>query len=450
MKQAIKIFLVEDDPYYAKLLHYHLGANPENYIEVFDSGSELLSNLHRNPDIISLDYGLPDINGKDVLDKIKEYNPELPVIMVSGQGELAVAVDLFKAGAHDYIIKGEDTKERLWNSIEQIKEKIGLKIEIQNLRAQISAKYRLERIQGNSESFKKMAFMTETAIKSNLPVVISGEAGSGKALIAKAIHYNSSRAEKPFIVFTTSIYNEKSFELELFGFEKDVIPELPYRKIGKLEEAHGGTLYIEEVCNLDSKIQLKILNFLQEKEISRVGGKRNIKLDVRLIVSTSMDLDKEVQLGNFRKDLFYRIIGIPISVAPLRERGSDIVEIANRLINDYCIENNIKKVKLMPDAQTKLLNYSYPGNVSELKSIIELAISVCNKGQIKAENITFNNVKSNSFLFFEEKTLDEYELQIIRHYLSKYNNNVNIVAEKLNVAKSTIYRFLKRCNSSLK
>ena len=446
MKQTIKIFLVEDDPYYAKLLHYHLGANPENYIEVFDSGSDLLTNLHRNPDVISLDYGLPDINGRDVLVKIKEYNPDLPVIMVSGQGELAVAVDLFKNGAYDYIIKGEDTKERLWNCIEQIKEKIGLKQEIQNLRAQISAKYRLNRIQGNCESVRKMSFMTETAIKSNLPVVISGETGSGKALIAKSIHYNSSRANKPFVIFSTSVFDEKNIEFELFGFEKDVISGLPYRKIGKLEEANGGTLYIEEICNLDSKIQLKILHFLQEKEISRIGSKRFIKLDVRLVVSTSKDLDKEVQSGKFRKDLFYRIVGIPISVSPLRERGNDIIEIANRLITDYCLENNIKKVKLMPDAQTKLLNYSYPGNVSELKSIIELAISVCNKGQIKAEHIIFNQAKVSSFLVIEEKTLEEYELLIIKHYLLKYNHNVHLVAEKLNIAKSTIYRFLKRCN----
>ncbi len=446
MKQVIKIFLVEDDPYYAKLLHYHLGANPENYIEVFDNGCDLLSNLYRNPDIISLDYGLPDINGKEVLEKIKEFNLNIPVVMVSGQGELAVAVELFKIGAYDYIIKGEDTKERLWNAVERIKEQIGLKQEIQNLRAQISTKYRLELIQGNSEGIRKMSLMIESAIKSKLPVVISGEVGSGKALIAKSIHYNSIRAEQPFIIFSTTIYNETNIELELFGYEKDAIPGLPYRKIGKLEEANGGTLYIEEICDLDSKTQLKILNFLQEKEICRIGSKRLVKLDVRIIASTSKDLEKEVQNGNFRKDLFYRIIGIPISVPPLRQRGNDIIEIANRFINEYCIENNLKKAKLLPDAQTKLLNHTYPGNVSELRSIIELAITVCQKGNIKAENITFTNENKNTFVLFEDKTLDEYEMLIIKQYMIKYNNNVNTVSEKLNVAKSTVYRFLKKSN----
>lgn len=444
MNQQVKIFLVEDDPYYARLLHYHLGANPEHYIEVFDSGCNLLNNLHRNPDIISLDYGLPDLNGLDVLRKIKEYNPDIPVIIVSGQGELAVAVDLFKIGAYDYIIKGDDAKERLWNTVERIKEKIGLKLEIQQLRSQISTKYRLDRIQGKSEGVKNMSIMIGTAIKSNLPVVIFGESGSGKGLIAKSIHYNSARADGPFVLLPMSNMEGNGLELELFGYEKEAMPGLPIRKIGKLEEANKGTLYIEELCSLDLNTQIKLLNFLQEKEINRIGNKRIIKLDVRIIASTSKNLEEELQKGNFRKDLYYRIIGVPISVPSLRERGEDIIVLANYFIEDYCKENQIKKIKLSPEAQKKLLNYSFPGNVSELKSSIELAISICQKQTIYPDDICFKPPKSDAYFLMEERTLDEYEQLIIKHFMSKYNNNVNIVAEKLEIAKSTIYRMLKR------
>lgn len=450
MNLPVKIFLVEDDPYYARLLHYHIGANPEHYIEVFETGSDLLNNLHRNPDIISLDYGLPDLSGMDVLKQIKDFNPDIPVIIVSGQGEIAIAVDLFKAGAYDYIIKGDNTKERLWNTIERIKEKIELKQEIIQLRSQISGKYNLDRIQGNSDEVKKMSLMIEIATKSNLPVVLTGETGCGKGLIAKSIHYNSSRAEEPFVIFPTSVFSESTIELELFGYEKDAMPGLPVRKIGKLEDAHKGTLYIEEICNLDSKSQLKLLNFLQEKEINRIGNKKLIKLDVRIIASTSKDINKEVLNGNLRKDLYYRIIGIPINVVPLRERGNDIIDLSYRFIEEFCIENNLKKAKLTPEAQSKLLNYTFPGNISELKSTIELAICISQNNTITGNDIVFKTQKFDAFFHLEEKTLEEYEQLIIKHFLSKNNNNVNIVAEKLNIAKSTIYRMIKNGKINIK
>jgi len=440
-----KIFVVEDDPMYAKLLSYHLSQNPDNEVEIFPNGKSLLSNLNsKNPDIITLDYSLPDMSGMDVLRKVKDFNPDLPVIVISGQEDIGTAVELLKHGARDYIVKDNDIKNRIWNTIKFIKETLDLKDEIQSLRAEIGKKYEFTKsIIGNSPSIKQVFTMMEKAVRTNITVSISGETGTGKEVVAKAIHYNSTRKHKPFVIINVSAVPEDLIESEMFGHEKGAFTGASATRIGKFEEADKGTLFLDEIGEMSLAMQAKLLRAIQEKEVTRVGGNKVIKSDVRIIVATHRNLMEEVQKGNFREDLYYRLLGLPIPLPPLRDRGSDIILLAKYFIKEFCIENGMEHLSLSKPAQEKLLKYPYPGNVRELKAIIELAVVMANTNSIQAEDINFQRSSAMSDLMMEELTLNQYTTRIIQSFLKKYNNNILLVAKKLDIGKSTIYRMKK-------
>ncbi len=440
-----KIIVVEDDPMYAKLIAYHLDQNPDNEVKIASTGKELLDMLHIvNPDIITLDYSLPDMTGMDVFVKIKEFNPDLPVVIISGQEDIDTAVDLLKSGARDYIVKNEEIKTRLWNSIKFIRETLDLKDEIKNLRAEIGKKYEFTKsIVGNSPAIKHVFTLMEKAIKTNITVSISGETGTGKEVVAKAIHYNSTRKRKPFVVVNVSAVPEELIESEMFGHEKGAFTGASSTRVGKFEEADKGTLFLDEIGEMSLAMQAKLLRAIQEKEITRVGGNTTIKTDVRIIVATHRNLMEEVQKGNFREDLYYRLLGLPINLPPLRERGSDIILLAKHFIKEFCLENEMEMLSLSKPAQEKLLKYPYPGNVRELKAIVELAAVMANTNAIQAEDINFQRSSSMSDLMMEELTLQEYNRRIIKSFLKKYDNNILLVAKKLDVGKSTLYRMKK-------
>ena len=440
-----KIFVVEDDPMYAKLLSYHLSQNPDNEVEIFPNGKSLLSNLNsKNPDIITLDYSLPDMSGMDVLTKVKEFNPDLPVIVISGQEDIGTAVELLKHGARDYIVKDNDIKNRIWNTIKFIKETLDLKDEIQSLRAEIGKKYVFTKsIIGNSPPIKQVFAMMEKAVRTNITVSISGETGTGKEVVAKAIHYNSSRKHKPFVIINVSAVPEDLIESEMFGHEKGAFTGASATRIGKFEEADKGTLFLDEIGEMSLAMQAKLLRAIQEKEVTRVGGNKVIKSDVRIIVATHRNLMEEVHKGNFREDLYYRLLGLPIPLPPLRDRGSDIILLAKYFIKEFCIENGMEQLSLSKPAQEKLLKYPYPGNVRELKAIIELAVVMANTNSIQAEDINFQRSSAMSDLMMEELTLNQYTTRIIQSFLKKYDNNILLVAKKLDIGKSTIYRMKK-------
>lgn len=442
--KTVKIFVVEDDPMYAKILDYHLSQNPDYEIKVFNDGKSTLEHLYENPSIVTLDYSLPDISGLKVLKKIQEHDPEIPVIIISGQEDVSTAVNLLKEGAYDYITKDKNTKDRLWNSVKNIREKIKLKEEISELREEIGKKYEFNKvIKGNSPALKHVFNLMEKAAKTNITVSITGETGTGKELVAKAIHYNSKWKRKPFVTVNVSAIPKELIESEMFGHEKGAFTGANERRIGKFEEAHQGTIFLDEIGEMDMSMQTKLLRVLQEKELTRVGSNKVIKVETRLVVATNKNLLQEVKNGNFREDLYYRLLGLPIELPPLRDRGNDILILAKHFADEFSEENQMGQMIITPEAQDKLLKYPYPGNVRELRAVIELAAVMANDNKITPEDINFHSTSSMNDLLMEETTLKEYERRIIKNFLKKYDNDILLVAKKLDIGKSTIYRMKK-------
>jgi DNA-binding NtrC family response regulator len=442
--ESFRIFIVEDDPLYGEMLKHHLSLNPDNEVHLYKTGSECVKNLYKTPSLISLDYSLPDMSGLDVMRQVKKEAPDVPVVIVSGQEDISTAVALLREGAYDYFVKDEDVKDRLWNIIKKIRENLQLKSEISLLKDEIGRKYEFRNaIKGTSPSIKQIFSLIEKATRSNITVSITGETGTGKELVAKAIHYNSNRAKKPFVAVNVSAIPNELIESEMFGHEKGSFTGAITRKIGKFEQAQNGTLFLDEIAEMDQHMQAKLLRVIQERELNRVGGNDTIKVDTRLIVATNCNLAEEVQKGNFREDLYYRLLGLPIELPPLRYRGNDIIILAKFFVDEFCHENKIPKLSISESAQQKLMQYPFPGNVRELKAVMELAAVLTDTDTIDEQNISFNSTNASSNFLLEENTLEEYTSKIIRYYLDKYSNNVVLVAKKLDIGKSTIYRMLK-------
>jgi two-component system, NtrC family, response regulator AtoC len=442
--EQFNIFIVEDDPWYGQVLEYHLSLNPDHQVRRFTTGKDCIANLSANPDLISIDYSLPDINGVELLNSIRAYDKDIPVIVISGQEDISTAITLIKKGASDYFIKDDSTKDLLWNAVNHAKERRSLKKEVENLKEELGHKYDFGKaIIGKSPIMSKIFSILEKAVHTNINVYVTGETGTGKEVIAKAIHYNSERKKKPFVAVNMAAIPRELIESELFGYEKGAFTGAASRKTGKFEDANKGTLFLDEIAELDLSLQSKLLRVLQERELTRVGGNESVALDVRLIVATHKNLADEVKAGRFREDLFYRIMGLPIALPPLRERGNDILLLARHFLDDFCKLNKLKPISISQDAKEKLMKYHYPGNVRELKSVIDLAAVMSNGTLLVDNDIYFTNLNVNTTFTATERTLKEYTTEIIQHFLTKYDNNVVTVAKKLGIGKSTIYNMLQ-------
>lgn len=443
-EKPFKIFVVEDDEWYNRLLVHNLSLNPDYVIESFTNGKDCLNNLDKNPDVVTLDYRLPDMQGLEILKRIKAENEEIQVILISEQDEIDVVVELLKFGAYDYIVKSRDIRERLLNTVQNIRNGVSLKKEIVSLRNEIKKKYSYQNtIIGNSQATQKIYDQIEKATRTNISVAITGETGTGKELVAKAIHYNSSRASMPFVAVNMAAIPKDLAESELFGHEKGAFTGANSRRIGKFEEANGGTLFLDEITEMDVSLQAKLLRALQEKEIVRVGNNKPVKTDCRIIVASNQNLQESVISGKFRQDLYYRLYGFPVELPPLRERGNDTIILAKHFIKSFCNENNLSIKTITQPAIDKLLSYPFPGNIRELKSVIELAITISDADEITAEDIYLGKRVMIDENIEKEITLREYNIKIVKKYLEKYENNIKLVADKLDIGVATIYRMLK-------
>jgi len=442
--KPFKIFVVEDSEWYNKLLVHTLSLNPDYEIKSFFNGKDLLNNLFESPDIITLDYRLPDLTGLEILKKVREENSDIQVILISEQEDIDTVVSLLKLGVYDYITKSDDIKDRLLNTVKNIRNGIGLKREISTLRREIQKKYSFrESILGESPAIKAVYELIDKALGTNITVIISGETGTGKELVAKAIHYNSKRKDKSFVTVNVAAIPSELIESELFGHEKGSFTGAAFRRIGRFEEADGGTLFLDEIGEMELNLQAKLLRVLQEKEIVRIGSNKPVKTDCRIVVATNKNLKEEVKKGNFRDDLYYRLLGLQIELPPLCERANDILILSRDFVGKFCIENNIPLKKLSAQSQKKLMAYSFPGNVRELKSVIELAVTLSENDEIEPEDIVLDTGDPLSVVANEVLTLREYEVKIIKAALKKNNNDIRLVAEKLDIGISTIYRMLK-------
>ena len=447
-EKSFKIFVVEDDEWYSRLLVHTLSLNPDYEILSFGTGKECLDNLHQKPDVITLDYRLPDMKGLDVLKQIKEINPDIQIILISEQDDIGIVVTLLQNGAFDYIVKSKDIRERLLNTVNNIRQGSNLKKEIVTLQEEVKKKYTDQNtIIGNSAATRKVYDLIEKAIRTNITVSITGETGTGKELVAKAIHYSSNRSKQPFVPVNVAAIPKELIESELFGHEKGSFTGAAFRRIGKFEEANGGTLFLDEIAEMDISLQAKLLRALQEKEIIRIGSNVPVKFDCRIIIATNKDLQEEIKKGNFRQDLYYRLYGLPIDLPPLRDRENDVIILAKHFIKVFCKENKMVTKTLTPEASSRLLSYSFPGNIRELKSVIELAVTLSDQDEITSDHIVLGRGQDLlDDLFSQELSLREYDIRIVRKFLEKYDNNIKLVAEKLDLGVATIYRMLKEEN----
>lgn len=443
-EKPVKIFVVEDNEWYNKLLVYTLSLNPDYEVKSFFNARDFLNSLNEYPDIVTLDYRLPDFSGLEVLKRIRQEDDDVQVILISEQEDIDLVVTLLKMGAYDYITKSNDIKERLLNTIQNLTKDLSLKKEISTLRREVQKKYSFRKtILGESPAIKNVYELIDKGLNTNITIIISGETGTGKELVAKAIHYNSKRKEKPFVAVNVPAIPSELIESELFGHEKGAFTGASSRRIGRFEEADGGTLFLDEIGEMEQNLQTKLLRVLQEKEIVRVGSNKPVKTDCRIIAATNKNLKEEVKKGNFRDDLYYRLLGLPIELPPLRERASDILILARHFMDNFSRENNIPLKRLSVDAQKKLMNYSFPGNVRELKSFVELAVTLSVKEEIEASDFVLDQADPQDTAARGEMTMREYEMKILKATLRKCNNDIGLAAKQLDIGISTIYRMLK-------
>ncbi len=366
-----KVFIVEDDEFLGSIMKRTLEKISDAEVHLFKTPQECLDSLHLNPDVVSIDYYLPGMTGMEMMEKIRNYNNTINCIIVSGQEKVDIVLELYKKGAMDYIMKDDNAVANLENSVKKIFDNLRLKKQVEILQDQIIDRNKYSNIVGNSP--------------------ISGESGTGKELVARAIHYGSPRNRKPFVTVNMGAIPADLIESELFGHEKGAFTDARERRIGKFEEADQGTIFLDEIGEMDLFLQTKILRVLQEKEVTRIGSNKSIKLDARVIAATNKNLSVEVKEGRFREDLFYRLQGFLIHLPPLRERGEDIIILSKSFLNAFCKANNMQTVSLSKEVMKMLLEYPWPGNVRELKAVIERAALLCENATITPEDIVFAN-----------------------------------------------------------
>jgi len=417
--------------------------NKYNVIPAY-SGREAIELVKKEDiDVVLLDILMQDMDGIDVLKEIKKLSSEIEVIMVTAVKTVKSAIESMKFGAYDYLTKPFDIDEILV-AVERALEKRMLFKEVVRLRSEIKPS-RFESIIGETPQMQKIYEIIQDLAKNNSTVLITGESGTGKELIARAIHFNGQRKQNPFVVVDCAAIPENLLESELFGYEKGAFTDAVEKKIGKFELADTGTLFLDEIDALKPNLQSKILRAIETKEIQRIGGLKTIKIDVRIISATNIDLKKAVQEGKFREDLYYRLNVIPIEVPSLRDRKEDIPLLIDYFIELYNKEFGKKVKGISKQALDVLYNYHWPGNVRELKNVIERLVALSKEEIITQKRLPIDILfsdKKKSFFPDEEISFklarEEFERQFIINVLEKVNWNQSKAARLMGIHRNTL------------
>jgi two-component system nitrogen regulation response regulator NtrX len=409
------------------------------------SGEEALRILkEQNPELILLDVWLPGIDGVQTLKDIKNMKPDLPVIMISGHGNIELAVKATKMGAYDFLEKPLSL-ERVLLAAKRALERQTLEIENKTLKQDLIKKWRLI---GNSQKMNQLIEQIDLAAQSNSRVLILGESGSGKELVAHILHVKSNRVDKSFVEMNCAAIPQELIESELFGHEKGSFTGAFERKKGKFELADQGTLFLDEVGDMSLSTQSKVLRVIETQEFQRVGGNKNIKVDVRIITATNKDLGEEVRKGNFREDLFYRLNVIPILVPPLRHRKDDIPALIEYFLKYFAAEYGQKPKKITSEALKLLEAYDWPGNIRELRNVIERVVIMTPADTVTPKNIVIGeSARSDYFTFGTlREARDSFEKDFITKKLEENNWNISRTAELLNIERSNLHKKIKAYN----
>jgi two-component system nitrogen regulation response regulator NtrX len=406
------------------------------------SGEEALRILkEQNPDLILLDVWLPGIDGIQTLNEVKKLKPDLPVIMISGHGNIELAVKATRMGAYDFLEKPLSL-ERVLLAAKRALERRTLEMENKSLKQDLIKKWRLI---GDSQTMKQLREQIDLAAQSNSRVMILGESGSGKELVARLLHENSKRACNPFIEMNCAAIPQELIESELFGHEKGSFTGAFEKKKGKFELADQGTLFLDEVGDMSLSTQSKVLRVIETQEFQRVGGSRNIKVDVRIIAATNKDLREEIKRGTFREDLLYRLNVIPIDVPPLRDKKEDIPALVDYFLEYFAAEYGQKPKKITTDGLKVLEAYDWPGNIRELRNVIERLVIMTPSDTITPKNLVMGESSQSDYFAF--KTLrdarDSFEKDFIMKKLEENNWNISRTAEFLDIERSNLHRKIK-------
>jgi two-component system, NtrC family, response regulator AtoC len=454
MTQERLIYIVDDEETISKLLEHWVTKKWGYEARSFMSGEECLENLNTVPDAIILDIMLPGIGGVETLKRIKSRYPDIPVIMLSAQGKVDVAIETIKLGAMDYFSKPVDFT-KLEVAVKNAIQTHDLSREVSRLREAVGKPVHFDSIISDNGAMQEVFKLVQKVKDNDICVLVLGESGTGKELIAQAIHYNGNRKDKPFVVVNCASIPHDLLESELFGHEKGSFTGAHQRRIGKFEQAIGGTLFLDEIGELDLSLQSKLLRVIQTKQFERVGGNETLTTDVRLVSATNRDLVKAVAQKQFREDLYFRLATFPIMLPPLRDRRSDILLLAEHFLKKFSVEVSKPGVGFSKKALKLLYEYAWPGNVRELENAIQRALLMADGPTITEKDlplavVTFGSreeatVTSPLSLGVEHiRPMEKVKEEIIRVALKATEGNIVEAARRLKIGRATMYRLMKK------
>jgi nitrogen regulation protein NR(I) len=454
MKPAPRILVVDDDPTAREIIAEGL-ADRGYSIDLAASGTEAISKAEDTSyDVVITDLNMPGMDGMEVLDHFNENRPGTMVILLTAYGTIETAVQAVKRGAFDYLTKPAKLDE-IMIILQRAEEINALKEENELLRSQIQQRF--ANIVGQSPPMQKLYRTIQRVSRTATTVLILGESGTGKELIANAIHFNSDRKDKPFVPINCGAIPEELLESELFGHERGAFTGALKERKGRFELAHQGTVFLDEIGEMSQKLQVKLLRFLQEKRFERVGGGRTIQVDAGIIAATNKDLEKAVEEGSFREDLFYRLNVIPMHVPPLRERDGDVPLLIHHFLKRHCQEKDIPLKRLSKASMETLDRYPWPGNVRELENLIERLVILTDGDEIDLEDLPprirqCQATRPSSLLDISlgekgmdlKKTLDDLENHLIMEALRRANGVKNRAANLLGLNRTTLIEKMKK------
>jgi DNA-binding NtrC family response regulator len=447
------IYIVDDEQSISKLLSFWVKDKWGYEVEVFPNSESMLKKANAKPDLVLLDIMLPGLNGIETLKRLKQIDENLPVVMLSAQGSIEVAVESLRYGAYDYFPKPID-QQKLELAIKNAIKNYDLQKELQNLKENVRREYSFDNIITADGKMQDVFKLVSKVLDNDISVLIYGESGTGKELIARAIHYNGVRKDKPFVVVNCASIPRELLESELFGHEKGSFTGAHQRKLGKFELAKDGTIFLDEVGELEMLLQAKLLRVIQMKEFERVGGTELIKTNVRIISATNRELKNAVELKEFREDLYYRLNSFPIHIPPLRQRRSDILVLAEHFVEEFNRKLG-KNVKGFTKKALKLIyEYDWPGNIREMENTIERCLIITDKDIIDADELPQHIRAADKTGFFDQSgtiftddnivPFEKIKEEAIRHALRVTKGNIVEAAKRLQLGRATIYRLMEK------
>jgi DNA-binding NtrC family response regulator len=443
MNNTGKILIVDDEPNAIKVLSAILSDAGYDVLEAMHAQGAIQIVDNEDIDIIITDLKMPGMNGLQLFEFLTKKHPDIPIIFLTAYGSVESAVDAMTMGSYYYFIKPPDYL-KLQNIISKAIEQRHLKRELNSLKQKLMGKNDQPILVGKTPAMLKILEIIKTVKNSESSILISGETGSGKELVAESLHYSSARKNKPFISINCAAIPRELLEAELFGHERGAFTGALAKRVGKFEEAEGGTVFLDDIAELDISLQAKLLRALQEREIERLGSNKKIEVKFRLISSTNRDLKKEIKAGKFREDLYYRINVVQINIPPLRDRREDIPLIVGQVVKEMCVREN-KMLMVSDEVMEIFQRYHWPGNVRQLKNVIERAVVLAKGDKITLKELPPEYIgnKRQKTMHSSIMTLKELELQAMKNVLQECKGNKSEASRILGISRKAFYKKLK-------